>query len=80
MPCPLTFNGLHGVISQMIDLFINSAVRTQILHGVISQMIDLFINTAVRTSDPTRRYIPDDRPLHKHRRENLRSYTALYPR
>jgi hypothetical protein len=31
----------------------------------------------VRTSDPTRRYIPEDRTLHNHRCENLRSYTTL---
>jgi hypothetical protein len=52
----------------------------QILHGIITQKIELFITTAVRTSDPTRRYIPEDRTLHNHRCENLTSYTALYPR
>jgi hypothetical protein len=50
------------------------------LHGVISQKIELFITTAVGTSNPTRRCIPEDRTLHDHRCENLRSYTALYPR
>jgi hypothetical protein len=50
------------------------------LHGVISQKIELFITTVVRTSDPTRRHIPEDRTLHNHRCENLRSYTASYPR
>jgi hypothetical protein len=50
------------------------------LLGVISQKIELFITTAVRTSDPTRRYIPEDRrTLHNHRRGNLRSYTRYIP-
>jgi hypothetical protein len=35
-----------------------------VLHGVVYQKIELFITTAVRTSDPTRRYIPEDRTLH----------------
>jgi hypothetical protein len=47
---------------------------------LISQKIALFITTAVRTSDPTRHYILEDRTLHNHRCEDLRSYTALYPR
>jgi hypothetical protein len=50
------------------------------LHGVMTQKTELFIITAVRTSDPTRRYISQGRTLHNHRCENLRSYTALYPR
>jgi hypothetical protein len=50
------------------------------LHGTVSQEIELFITTAVRTSDPIRRYILDDIPLHIHRCENLSSYTAFYPK
>jgi hypothetical protein len=50
------------------------------LHGIMSQKIELFITTAVRTSDPTRHYVPEDRTLHNHSCENLRSYTTLYPR
>jgi hypothetical protein len=30
----LTFNGLHGVISQKIQLFITPGVEPQILHSV----------------------------------------------
>jgi hypothetical protein len=41
----LTFNRLHGVASQKIELFITTAVRT-------SDHVELFITTAVRTSDP----------------------------
>jgi hypothetical protein len=44
------------------------------LHGIISKKIELFITTAVRTSDPARNFIPEDRTLHNHRCENLRSY------
>jgi hypothetical protein len=32
------------------------------------------------SQNATRRYIQGDRTLHNHRCENLRSYTALYPR
>jgi hypothetical protein len=49
----------------------------QNLHGVISQKIELFITTAVRTSDPTRRYIPEDRTLHNLRCGNIKSYMLL---
>jgi hypothetical protein len=35
--CLLTFNGLHGVISQKIELFITTAVRT-------SNQFGLYIN------------------------------------
>jgi hypothetical protein len=31
------------------------------------------MNSDMRTSDPTWRYIPEDRTLHKHRCENLKS-------
>jgi hypothetical protein len=41
---------------------------------------DMFDETSVNFQLTTRRYIPDDGPLHNHRCENLRSYTALYPR
>jgi hypothetical protein len=40
-------------------------ITPQILHGVISQKTELFITTAVRTSDPTRRYLPEERNKHK---------------
>jgi hypothetical protein len=36
--------------------------------------------TSVQIQRTTRRYIPEDRTLHNHRCENLRSYTALYPK
>jgi hypothetical protein len=36
----LTFNGLHGVISQMIILFVTTAVRPQILHVLYSLTVE----------------------------------------
>jgi hypothetical protein len=39
----------------------------------------LTLKTSVDVQRTTRRYIPEDRTLHKHHCENLKSYTEVLP-
>jgi hypothetical protein len=70
----LSFNGLHGVISQKTELFIMADVRTSNPTAAVH-----FSETSVNVYRTTRRHTPEDSTIDIHHCENLSSvYTHVF--